>query len=124
VWFTWDGRYLYFNTGRSTQKARNLAGNDWTVAHLGDGEDVILLEGRAIRIDGRTRLAELDRAHRSKYVDPHSGATAGFPESEFDIPYRLDVERIVTWEYGVVATRTDFVPDGRQQWIQTAPNRI
>ena len=58
----------------------------------------------------------VDLLSRQKYVDPHSGATAGYPQSDVDVPNRLDIERVVIWEYGVVATRTDFVPDGTGGW--------
>ena len=53
-------------------------------------------------------------------VDPHSGATAGYPQSPTDVPYRIEIERILIWEYGVVATRTDFAPDRRGGWINVA----
>jgi hypothetical protein len=44
VWFTWDGRTLYFATHESSQKARNLERQAWLVIHAGDGDDVIILE--------------------------------------------------------------------------------
>ena len=47
VWFCWDGANLYFVTKRSTQKAQNLSHETWVVAHLGDGDDAIILEGPA-----------------------------------------------------------------------------
>lgn len=46
VWFWWDGRDVSFITSRTTQKGRNLASQAWVVAHAGDGDDVIILEGR------------------------------------------------------------------------------
>src|SRR5919199_4561760 len=44
VWFTWDGRTLYFATHESSQKARNLERQAWLVIHAGDGDDVIILD--------------------------------------------------------------------------------
>ena len=41
-----------------------------------------------------------------KYVDPHSGAQATI--GEHDHLYRVNIKRIMCWEYGVVANRTDW----------------
>lgn len=123
VWFLWDGRALYFNTGRATQKWRNLSQQPAAVAHLGDGDDVVVLEGRVAVATDPAELARVDRAFRGKYVDPHSGATAGFPENAGDLPLRLDVARIIVWLYGVVQTRTDFLP-GAGGWRPVAPKRL
>jgi hypothetical protein len=35
----------------------------------------------------------------------------------------IDPDRIMIWEYGVVATRTDFVPDGRAEVPANASDR-
>ncbi|MGH8924625.1 MAG: pyridoxamine 5'-phosphate oxidase family protein [Acidimicrobiia bacterium] len=124
IWFYWDGRVLYFNVGRTTQKARNLNEVAWVAAHLGDGDDALILEGAVVPIDDRVELERVDHAYRQKYVDPHSGATARFPETEADIPYRLEVRRMMAWEYGVVATRTDFLPQETGGWAQISPVKI
>jgi nitroimidazol reductase NimA-like FMN-containing flavoprotein (pyridoxamine 5'-phosphate oxidase superfamily) len=116
VWFVWDGRAVYFCTGPTTVKHRNLQHQPWLIAHLGDGDDTLIIEGRAVVVRDAAELGAVDRLFRSKYVDPHSGATAGYPQSAADVPYRIDIERIIIWEYGVVATRTDFIPDGGDGW--------
>jgi hypothetical protein len=117
VWFIWDGRAIYFSTGDATEKQRNLRHQSWVIAHLGDGDDVLIAEGRVAVVGDAVELGTVDRISRQKYVDPHSGATAGYPQSDSDVPYRVDIERIMIWEYGVVATRTDFVPDGSGGWV-------
>jgi PPOX class probable F420-dependent enzyme len=122
VWFTWDGRSIYFCTGHATVKHRNLRHRPSVTAHLGDGDDVLIARGRVAIVSARNELGSVDEAFRQKYVDPHSGATAGYPQSPTDVPYRIDIERLVVWEYGVVATRTDFVIDGGE-WIALAPAR-
>jgi hypothetical protein len=71
-------------------------------------DDVLIARGPVTIVDDPTELAAVDELSRRKYVDPHSGATAGFPQSPTDVPYRIDVERVAVWEYGVVATRSDF----------------
>jgi len=121
VWFVWDGRSIYFSTGLGTAKQRNLQHQPRVVAHLGDGDDVLIADGRAAVVRDATELTAVDRLTRLKYVDPHSGATAGYPQSEVDVPYRIDIDRFMIWEYGVVATRTDFVPDGSGGWATVPP---
>lgn len=76
VWFTWDGHDVCFITQRSTQKALNLARESWVVVHAGDGDDAIILEGRAAIIVDPADLQRIDASYREKYVDPGSGATA------------------------------------------------
>jgi hypothetical protein len=122
VWFVWDGRAIYFSTGPKTAKGHNLRRRSSVVAHLGDGDDVLITEGHVAVVHSEVELATVDRLSRLKYVDPHSGATAAYPQSDVDVPYRIDVERIMIWEYGVVATRTDFVPDGSGGWAVVTPS--
>jgi len=107
VWFWWDGQAIYFATQRSSQKAKNLARQPWTVVHAGDGDDVIILEGIAEQVTDADMIARINANYMQKYVDPHSGALATIP-NEGDVVYRVHVKHVMTWEYGVVATRTDW----------------
>jgi PPOX class probable F420-dependent enzyme len=107
VWYIWDGRALYFISGRSLQKSRNLARQPWIVVHAGDGDDVIILEGHAQIVADREEQERIDAAYRAKYVDPGSGAQATIFEPEADL-YRVDVKRVMAWEYATVANRTDW----------------
>ena len=107
VWYIWDGRVLYFISGRSLQKSKNIARQPWIVVHAGDGDDVIILEGRAEIVTDRDELERIDAAYREKYVDPGSGAQATIFEAEADL-YRVNVEHVMAWEYGTVANRTDW----------------
>jgi nitroimidazol reductase NimA-like FMN-containing flavoprotein (pyridoxamine 5'-phosphate oxidase superfamily) len=112
VWYWWDGdgppASLYFITSRSTQKARNLASNDWVEAHLGDGDDVIMLRGRVSVVTDRAEQDRVDAGYRARYVDPHSGARASIHDNPQDALYRLDVERLIAWSYGTVGTWTEW----------------
>jgi nitroimidazol reductase NimA-like FMN-containing flavoprotein (pyridoxamine 5'-phosphate oxidase superfamily) len=112
VWYWWDGdamrATLYFITARSTQKARNLVANSWLEAHLGDGDDVIMLRGRASIVSDRAIQDRVDSAYRARYVDPHSGARASIHDNPEDDLYRLDVERLIAWSYGTVGTWTEW----------------
>ena len=77
VWFVWDGTAIFFQTGSTTQKYRNLQHEPSVVAHLGDGDDVLVAEGRTQVVRDPGAVSAVDRLFREKYVDPHSGATAG-----------------------------------------------
>lgn len=107
VWFWWDGHDIYFATPRRSQKVRNLTQQPWVIVHAGDGDDVIVLEGPVEEIAAPERLAAINAHYMEKYVDPHSGAKATIP-NDGDVVYRVQVEHVMTWEYGVVATRTDW----------------
>ena len=123
LWFYRDGRAIYFDAGIATVKRRNLTTTDRVMAHIGDGDDPIIVEGRAVLVTDPDEIARVDEAYRGKYVDPHSGATAGYPETERDLPYRIDIERMMAWEYGTVATRTDYCFEGKT-WQGKTPDRI
>ena len=103
-----SGRDLYFISARQLQKSRNLARQPWIVVHAGDGDDVIILEGAVEIVTDRAELERVDAAYRAKYVDPGSGAQATIFEPEVDL-YRVNPKRIMAWEYGTVANRTDWV---------------
>jgi PPOX class probable F420-dependent enzyme len=107
VWYIWDGRDLYFISGRNLQKSRNLAQQPWIVVHAGDGDDVIILEGSVEIVTDHTELLQVDDAYRTKYVDPGSGAQATIFEPGADL-YRVKIKHVMAWEYGTVANRTDW----------------
>ena len=108
VWYAWDGRNLYFISARNLQKSKNLAGQPWVVVHAGDGDDVIILEGKAEIVTDRAEAERVDALYRTKYVDPGSGAQATIFEPEVDL-YRVNVKHVMAWEYGTVANRTDWM---------------
>lgn len=68
---------------------------------------MIILEGTAEIVTDRAELERVEAAYRAKYVDPGSGAQATIFEPEADL-YRVDVKRVMAWEYGTVANRTDW----------------
>jgi PPOX class probable F420-dependent enzyme len=107
LWFWWDGMAVYFITQRSTQKARNLAGQPWVVVHAGDGDDVVILEGRAEIVGDEDELLRVDAGYQAKYVDPGSGERATI-FNEGDDCYRVRAEHVMAWSYGTIGTRTDW----------------
>jgi PPOX class probable F420-dependent enzyme len=110
VWFTWDGRTLYFATDEHAQKARNVEHMPWVVIHAGDGDDVIILEGRAEVVTESDELRKIDAARAEKYVDPKSGARDTIL-TEGTVVYRVRPQRIMAWMYGDMAVRTDWAFD-------------
>jgi nitroimidazol reductase NimA-like FMN-containing flavoprotein (pyridoxamine 5'-phosphate oxidase superfamily) len=112
VWFWWRGDAdpprLYFITARPTLKARNLARESWVEAHLGDGDEVVMLRGRASIVTDRAETDVVDAAYRAKYVDPGSGARASVYDNPEDDFYRLEPERVIAWSYGTVGTWTEW----------------
>ena len=111
LWYWWDGASIYFVTGRSTQKARNLARQPWTIVHAGDGDDVIILEGYVKIVADQEEQERVNAAYMEKYVDPNSGAKATI-FNEGDDLYRVRVRHAMAWEYATIANRTDWWFDG------------
>jgi len=109
VWYWWDGQSIYFTSGPQGQKVKNLAHQPAIVVHAGDGDDALILEGEAVRVTDPQERARVNRAYMEKYVDPHSGARASLVEG--DPLYRVEVRRIMIWEYGTVGDRTGWVKE-------------
>jgi PPOX class probable F420-dependent enzyme len=107
VWFTWDGRTLYFASHESAQKVRNLTQEPWVVIHAGSGDDVIILEGRAEVVTDDAELQQVDAARAEKYVDPPTGARDTIL-TEGTVLYRVPIRRAMAWMYGDLRGRTDW----------------
>ena len=107
VWYVWDGTSIYFITRRDMQKAKNLAHEPWIVAHAGDGDDVIILEGPVEIVTDSQECNRINTAYAEKYVDPPSGARDTIFYENVDL-YRVHVKHIMTWEYGTISTCTDW----------------
>ena len=70
VWGFWTNGALYFGTGRSTRKGKNLAHNKAVSVHLESGDDAVILEGNAVEVNDKPMLKKLDEAYRAKYKTP------------------------------------------------------
>lgn len=70
VWGHWIEDVLYFGTGRSSRKGKNLAQNPSVSVHLESGDDAVILEGRVSEVSDRAMLHKLDSAYRKKYKVP------------------------------------------------------
>lgn len=110
VWFFWDGHRVTFTTSMRTRKGRNLSHHDRVVLHLGDGDDVVILEGVAVPVTDETLLENLQRAYGEKYPQPVTGEPALLHPTADHVVHQVAPERIITWTYGNTRTRTDWAP--------------
>ena len=78
VWGVWVDDTLYFSTGRTSRKARNLAANPAVVVHLESGDETVILEGavepltdqHAVRPTGRClreQVSLVPPGHRQRH---------------------------------------------------------
>lgn len=67
VWGVWVEGSLYFGTGRSSVKGRNLAHSPELVVHLESGDDVVILEGTVEEVRDQTSFKAIDAAYQKKY---------------------------------------------------------
>ena len=67
VWGVWLDGALYFSTDPHSRKGRNLAANPQVVIHLESGDDVVILEGRVVKMTDASILERADAAYYSKY---------------------------------------------------------
>lgn len=104
VWGFWIDGAVFFGTASSSRKARNLAHNPAVSVHLDSGDDVVILEGAAVKVDLSDRLTfkKLDAASRSKYKMP----LMVVPES---VLYSVRPRVVLAW------TEKDF-PNNATRW--------
>jgi hypothetical protein len=110
VWFVWNDEgvrpAIYFLTASHSQKARNLSAQPRAIAHLGDGDDVVIVEGDSLVIEPSSELDQFTLAYGQKYVDPGSGNMAAM--AAHDNLYRLGASSVVAWMYGTASHWTEW----------------
>ena len=75
---------LYIGGGSHTRWARNLKKNPTISINLEDGENVIIIEGRAVYItDDAALIAKTDAAYMEKYNIPHGPVWQIRPKTMF-----------------------------------------
>jgi hypothetical protein len=105
VWGLWLDDAMVFSTDPESVKGRNLARRPELVVHLESGDDVVIVEGRAERVDGARLPDGFVDAYGAKYghrVDT-SDPMFGF--------YRVAPPRVLTWreaDFPTSATRFTF----------------
>ena len=109
VWYWWQASKpnVYFVTGETSIKAKNLAQQPWVVLSAGNADDTIILQGLAHLVTEEAERNQVNEHWQSKYVDPHSGARASVI-GDGSCLYCVEVQHIMAWEYGAVTTRTDW----------------
>lgn len=73
VWGVWHDGCFWFTTFSGAGKVRNLAANPNIVVHFDTEGDVVVIEGRAERVDDLSVLPEISDLYAAKYVDDRSG---------------------------------------------------
>lgn len=103
VWGIWHEGALYFGTGASSVKARNMDANPAVSVHLESGDDVVMFEGVAEKRRQDELPPEIDVLYREKYA-------MGSDEASSDAPfYVVRPALALTWlEKDFPATATRF----------------
>ena len=109
VWGVWDGRALWFGTGPTSIKGRNIARDPRVVMHLESGDDVVILEGTI----EHTWSDEILGAYSQKYAMDELAFERG-PDGTGML--RLAPDTVQAWlegEFLVSGVRFRFDGDGR-----------
>jgi hypothetical protein len=107
VWFLWEEGTVYFTTPATSQKSVNLSTQAYAVLQVGDGDDVIIVEGRTGLVADPVERVQIAERYGEKYVEPVTGERAALDGPGAAV-YRLDANRVMAWIYGNVAARTDW----------------
>jgi PPOX class probable F420-dependent enzyme len=99
VWFVWDGTTLLIFSKPATQKVRNLRHSPLVMLALDsadEGEDIVLLEGRAELLGDDAPRSTLP-AYAEKYAAlmERLGMAAEWHATEYKQAIRVTVERLV-----------------------------
>jgi PPOX class probable F420-dependent enzyme len=105
VWGLWLDDAVWFSTGRTSRKARNLDRNPAVVVHLESGDDTVILEGDVTEAHDPEALRRFADAYEAKYE-------YRLDVSDRDAPvFRLRPVSAYTWlekDYAGTATRWLF----------------
>ena len=104
MWGFFVDDVLYFGTAKSSRKAKNLSHNPAVSIHLDSGDDVVIVEGKAVEVARADReiIAKLDAASKIKYKMP----LMIVPES---VLYAVRPRIVLSW------TEKDF-PNNATRW--------
>ncbi len=73
VWGVWIDNAFYFSTGRKSRKGQNLLANPACTVTNDDGEEAVIIEGRAEAMQDTSDLERVATAYLKKYgMDPRS----------------------------------------------------
>jgi hypothetical protein len=97
VWGAWIDDKLYIEGSLETVRHRNIASNPNVVAHLENGTEVVILEGKALAVDRPERaLGErLSQQMKAKYGD--SGYSPGPDAWDAGGLYVIHPKKVFAW---------------------------
>jgi nitroimidazol reductase NimA-like FMN-containing flavoprotein (pyridoxamine 5'-phosphate oxidase superfamily) len=73
VWGVWLDDAFFFSTGRKSRKGQNLAANPACTVSNDDGQEAVIVEGRATEVKDAAALERIAIAYKRKYkMDPRS----------------------------------------------------
>ena len=93
VWGLWMGGFLYFETDPGSVKGANLSANPSVVVHLQSGNDVVILEGKALVERSGPRLRALRGGYARKY-----DYTPDWSEGSGQVVYRVEPRVARAWK--------------------------
>ena len=99
LWGLWHGGAFIFGTDPASRKGRNLAANPAVIVRLESGDEVVIVEGRARRLDAEALEPGPDEAYQLKYGVPLAGNPV----------YRVEPTRAFAW------AEADF-PESATRW--------
>jgi nitroimidazol reductase NimA-like FMN-containing flavoprotein (pyridoxamine 5'-phosphate oxidase superfamily) len=67
IWSVWLDGELWFSSGRTTQRVRNLGRNPEVVVHVESGDEVVVLDGRAEEVQDAETFARVADIFEAKY---------------------------------------------------------
>src|SRR3981081_48787 len=71
VWGVWLDDAFFFSTGRKSRKGQNLAANPACTIANDNGEEAVIVEGRATQAEDAAELERVATAYKKKYkMDP------------------------------------------------------
>jgi len=73
VWAVWHDDSLIFSTGSQSQKARNLATNPLCTIGLGEGDEAVVVEGKAELVNDEKLWPLFAESYKAKYGFDMSG---------------------------------------------------
>lgn len=96
VWGIWLDNTLYFGTGKTSVKVKNINHNNHVVVHLESGDDTLIIEGILVDSEESPELKHtIDKAYAKKY--PPYDPTQEDGDTDDAIRYRLIPHKIMAW---------------------------
>ena len=89
-------------------KGKNLGDGAWIVAHFGDADDVLFMDGPVVLVTDKAEQEVADRDYTAKHINQVTGVGYSVWDVTGNALFRLDPTRIVTWNDGNARGRTEW----------------